>query len=75
MRRGQASGRGAPAANERLEALEERVGHLEGMIEGLQDAIHRETVRMNREIETLLKRTEPEEMSRRLSQSARERGL
>jgi uncharacterized coiled-coil protein SlyX len=75
LRRGEASRKGPPAANERLEALEARVAHLEGMIEGLQDAMHREITRMNSQIETLVKRTEPEEIARSLSQSARERGL
>jgi hypothetical protein len=60
---------------EPLGALEQRVANLEGMVEGLQDAVHREVSRMNREIEELHKRVEPGEMSRAISDDARERGL
>jgi hypothetical protein len=39
-------------------ALERRIMHLEAMIEGLQDAVHREGVRTNRQLDDLRKRTE-----------------
>jgi uncharacterized coiled-coil protein SlyX len=59
----------------RIEALEKRVTHLETMIEGLQDAVHREISRTNDQIDLLRKRTEPGELSRALSKDARSRGL
>jgi predicted nucleic acid-binding Zn-ribbon protein len=65
----------APPAYDSLSALEKRVAHLERMVEGLQDAVHREVSRMNHEIEELRKRIEPGEMSRALSEDARHRGL
>jgi hypothetical protein len=63
-----------PAA-EQIQDLERRVAHLEGMVEGLQDAVHREIMRTNREIEHLRKRLEPAAISRALSENAREHGL
>ena len=44
------------------------------MIEGLQDAVHREAKRTNEHSTTCARRTEPE-ISRALSRDARERGL
>lgn len=67
----------APAADlqPRLEAVERRLAHLEAAFEGLQDAIHRESVRRNEQIAELQRKTEPEQMARALSEDARERGL
>jgi ABC-type phosphate transport system auxiliary subunit len=64
-----------PPPIERVENLEKRVTHLETMIEGLQDAVHREITRTNSQIDRLRKRTEPGELSRALSEDARHRGL
>jgi hypothetical protein len=58
-----------------VDALENRIDQLEAMLEGLQDAVHRESVRENRRLDALEKRTEPSEISRALSQSTRERGI
>ena len=66
---------GAQAPLDRIESLETRVSHLETMIEGLQDAVHREITRTNHQIDELRKRTEPAELSRALSEDARHRGL
>ena len=55
--------------------LEARVAHLESMIEGLQDAVHRETVRLNARLDEFEKKIEPAALSRALSRDARERGL
>jgi hypothetical protein len=66
----------APVEHERrIEALEERIDRLEALLEGLQDAVHRESVREGERIEALEKRTEPSEISRALNRDARERGL
>jgi hypothetical protein len=55
--------------------LERRVAHLERQLEGLQDAVHRESVRRNEEAAQLQRRTAPSEMARSLSEDARKRGL
>jgi cell division protein FtsB len=67
----------APAAgyDRRIEVLEARVDQLEALVEGLQDAFHRESVRDHERIAALEKRSEPSEISRALSRDARERGL
>jgi hypothetical protein len=67
--------RGAPDATDPVKGLEQRVLHLEAMIEGLQDAVHREAQRTNEQLDELRRRTEPAELSRALSRDARERGL
>jgi uncharacterized coiled-coil protein SlyX len=61
--------------DERTTSLERRVSHLESMIEGLQDAVHREALRNNARLEEMEKHIEPAELRRRLSQDERERGL
>jgi uncharacterized coiled-coil protein SlyX len=58
-----------------MQALEQRVTHLESMIEGLQDAVHRESQHTREQLDELRHRTEPGEISRALSRDARERGL
>jgi uncharacterized coiled-coil protein SlyX len=63
------------AVAERLENLEKRLRHLEAMIEGLQDAVHRESVRQAREIDRLQRKAEPAEIRRALGQDAREHGI
>ena len=65
----------APPENDRLETLERRVIELEGVVEGLQDALHRESVRRDREAARLESKTQPHEMARALSEDARRRGL
>jgi hypothetical protein len=59
----------------RLDAVERRLEHLEAMIEGVQDAMHRESVRQRKKIEHLEKKAEPAEIRRALGQDAREHGL
>jgi hypothetical protein len=65
----------SPGHERRIEALEERIDQLEALLEGLQDAVHRESVREGGRIGALEKRTEPSEISRALNRDARERGL
>ena len=60
--------------DERVSALEARVAHLESMIEGLQDAVHRASVRTDVQLEELRKQLEPAELSRTLSTEQRKRG-
>lgn len=59
----------------RLETLEARTKHLELVLEGLQDAVHRRAVREDESIDELRRRTEPDQIARDLSRNARTRGL
>jgi hypothetical protein len=57
-----------------IQRLEARVEGLEELIEGLQDALYRETVRLEERIEALERKSEPGEIARALSAEARKRG-
>jgi cell division protein FtsB len=59
----------------RIEALERRVNQLEELLEGLQDAVHRDAVRRDEEAARLERKTQPDELARSLSREARRRGL
>jgi hypothetical protein len=72
----EAAPQAAAAGHERrIEALEERVDQLEALLEGLQDAVYRESIREGGRIGALEKRTEPSEISQALNRDARERGV
>ena len=58
-----------------IDALEGRVADLEVMVQGLQDAVHRDAVRRDEQAARLERRIEPGELARALSDDARERGL
>jgi hypothetical protein len=62
-------------AQERIQTLEARIDQLEALVEGLQDAVHRESIRQDGRIRALEKRSEPAEISRALSRDARKRGI
>ena len=59
----------------RVDALEARIVHLERVVEGLQDSVHRESERHRKLIAELQARVEPTAMSAALSKDARDRGL
>ncbi len=61
--------------DQRLEAIEARLEHLEKALEGLQDAVYRQAQMEEENIGELRRRIEPEQLARDLSQDARERGL
>ncbi len=63
----------APAAQP--QSLETRVAHLERLLEGLQDSVHRESERQDKRISDLEARMEPSALAVELSRNARERGL
>jgi hypothetical protein len=63
------------SSERRLIDLERRVSHLEELLEGLQDAVHRDSLRRDEETARLERRTGPREMARALSEDARKRGL
>jgi hypothetical protein len=58
-----------------MRALEERVAHLEQLVEGLQDSVHREAHRQGKRLAELEARIDPAALSKALSKDARERGL
>jgi hypothetical protein len=58
-----------------LQVLQSRIEHLEQLVEGLQDSIHRESERHSRRLTELEARIEPAALSVALSKNARERGL
>jgi hypothetical protein len=58
-----------------LHGLEARVAHLEALVEGLQDSVHRESERQERRLTDLEARLEPAALAVALSRNARERGL
>lgn len=60
---------------DRFQALEERVAHLERLVEGLQDSVHRESERHSKLIAELQGQVQPEAMSAALAEDARNRGL
>jgi hypothetical protein len=51
------------------------VGHLEATLEGLQDAVYRQSVLGDKQIAELGRRTQPHEMARALSDDARRHGV
>jgi uncharacterized coiled-coil protein SlyX len=63
-----------PGSDELL-GLEARIAHLEQVVQGLQDSVHRESTRLNKRIGELEARTEPGALGRALSEDARQRGL
>jgi hypothetical protein len=60
---------------EDLRGLTERLEHLEALVEGLQDAVHRNAVRHEERMAELDRKTEPEALAKALSEDARRRGL
>jgi hypothetical protein len=62
-------------AQDHLVALEARIEHLEKLVQGLQDSVHRESTRQAKRVAALEARLEPGALSKALSDDARERGL
>jgi hypothetical protein len=73
--RERASGDAGEPQPDRLAALEARVAHLEQLLEGLQDSVHRESERHSKMIAELENRIEPGAMGAALAKDARARGL
>jgi hypothetical protein len=59
----------------RLKLLEGRVERLEAELQGLQDALYRQSRLEDQHISELRRRTEPEQIARDLSDHARKHGL
>jgi hypothetical protein len=62
-------------AQHRLKLLEQRVERLEAELQGLQDALYRQSRLEDQHISELRRRTEPEQIARDLSDHARKHGL
>jgi hypothetical protein len=60
---------------EDLRPLERRLEHVEALVEGLQDAVHRDSIRHEERMAELERKTEPEALAKALSEDARRRGL
>ncbi len=65
----------ADTGQDRLRALEARVEHLEALVQGLQDSVHRESSRHDKRISDLETRIQPATLGKALSDDARARGL
>lgn len=78
-RQGAAREASAPGAGDSdpagLGALEARVAHLEQLLQGLQDSVHRESTRHARLINELQAQVQPDAMSAALAEDVRNRGL
>jgi hypothetical protein len=66
---------GRGARDDRVDALEARVAHLERLVEGLQDSVHRESERHAKLIAELQGQIQPGAMGAALAEDARSRGL
>ena len=60
---------------DQLHSLEARITHLEHLVEGLQDSVHRESTRLGKRLAELDARIQPAALGKALSEDARERGL
>jgi hypothetical protein len=70
------SRRAAPRTeDEELQALAIRITHLEQLLQGLQDSVHRESKRMGDRIAELEAQMDPATLGKALSDNARDRGL
>jgi hypothetical protein len=58
-----------------VRSLEARLAHLEALVEGLQDAVHREAVRYDERMAELERSVQPDVLAKALSEDARRRGL
>jgi hypothetical protein len=65
----------SPAPPADLRAMSARLDRLEAMLEGLQDAVDRESKRMDARVDELARQLQPAELARVLSADARKRGL
>ena len=63
------------AEQDHLHALEARIEHLEQLVQGFQDSVHRESLRHAKRITELEAQIQPAALGQALSDDARERGL
>lgn len=63
------------AGQDELRGLEARITHLEQLVQGLQDSVHRESTRLSKRVADVEARVQPAALGKALSDDARERGL
>ena len=68
------TGGGSPEGDT-VRALEARITHLEQLLQGLQDSVHREATRQGKRIADIEARLEPAALAQAVSRDARNRGL
>jgi hypothetical protein len=66
---------GADSQSAEIRALEARLTHLEQLLQGLQDSVHRESERQSKRITELEARIKPAALGKALSNHSREHGL
>jgi uncharacterized coiled-coil protein SlyX len=66
---------GGGAEDDRVDVLEARIAHLEQLVEGLQDSVHRESERHAKLIADLQAQVQAGAMGAALAEDARSRGL
>ncbi len=64
----------APASQE-VADLRTRLAHLEQLVQGLQDSVHRASERQDKRISDIERRLDPAALAATLSQDARDRGI
>jgi hypothetical protein len=69
------TGSASDVATGRVDALENRIAHLEQLLEGLQDSVHREATRQGKRLNDLEAQIQPAALGAALSKDIRERGL
>ena len=62
-------------ARDQLRSLEERLEHLEALVQGMQDSVHRESSRQAARLSELEAQIQPAALGKALSDDARARGL
>jgi hypothetical protein len=72
---GDAAAAGDDTDVDRIGGLEQRVAHLERLLEGFQDSVYRESERHAKMLTELQLQIEPGAMSASLAEDARNRGL
>lgn len=72
---GPTSAAGSAPEQDEVQALKTRVEHLEQLVQGLQDSVHRESSRQEKRIADLEARIQPAALGKTLSDDARARGL
>jgi hypothetical protein len=65
----------ADPTNDQLRVFEVRLEHLEALVQGLQDSVHRESLRQAKRISELEAQIQPAALGKALNEDARERGL
>lgn len=58
-----------------LQVLKTRITQLEQLVEGLQDSVYRESIRLSERVVELEARVQPAALAKAMSKDARERGL